>query len=106
MPRRPRIARLEVNGIKIDVYDRETLLTLLEMLGNDKLRRFDKAHKERKEHKAIKAGREDKRVFFPRVLGKKDPSLKVGGQLPSFAESNPWIKVLSKKRLRVTRYDS
>lgn len=92
MPRRPRIARLEVNGIKIDVYDRETLLTLLEMLGNDKLRRFDKAHKERKEHKLhrfVKEFRDDK--------GGKDPSLRGNAGLPSFAESNPWIKVLSKK---------
>ena len=98
MPRRPRIARLQLGDLKIDVYDRETLLTLLEMLGRfDKADKQHKFNKERKEHKAVKAGREEKSVFSPRAPGKKDPSLKVGGQLPSFAESNPWIKVLSKK---------
>ena len=94
MPRRPRIARLEVNGIKIDVYDRETLFTLLEILGRDgKPDKADKQHKfnkERKLHKAVKEFKEDK--------SGKDPYPKVSAGLPSFAEDNPWLKVIKKRR--------
>ena len=96
MPRRPRIARLEVNGIKIDVYDRETLLTLLEILGNDKLRRFNKEHKERKsnkEHKlhiADKADNAHKDDSFPE-------SSEPPGGIPSYIEGNSWLKVLSRR---------
>ncbi|MHA1632622.1 MAG: hypothetical protein ACTSXC_07455 [Candidatus Freyarchaeota archaeon] len=92
MPRRARIARLKLGDFKIDVYDQETLLKLLEILGKEadrecKAVKGDEKHKLYIVDKANKAHKDDS---FPES---SEPS----NGIPSYIEGNPWLKVLSRR---------
>ena len=83
MPKRPRIARLRLGDLVIDVYDQDTLFRLLEAFKGEN---WDKEHKERK---SVKKQKSSKAVY--------EDSVSEDSNLPSFVEGNPWLETLSRR---------
>jgi len=105
MPKRPRLARIRIGEVEIDVYDIETLVALLDKLGvsgnpsiemgsirsvrNVRSKRSIRSKKREEERDSLRKA--NKPIMTEPIAVPMDSSL------PSFAQGNPWLLEIANK---------